>query len=86
MDGTISVPTPNGLPPKATSALSPPDEPPEVNFRFRGLTVRPKTLFTDSAIIIAVGTFVLTYRTAPTFAKMSTSVAFCVAGFCTKDA
>jgi hypothetical protein len=56
----MSVPTPNGLPPKAIKADSPPDEPPEVNFRFRGFRVRPNTLLTVSAIIMAVGTFVLT--------------------------
>jgi len=46
---TISVPTPNGLPPKAIRADSPPEEPPEVVLRFRGLSVRPKVLFTVSA-------------------------------------
>lgn len=56
----ISVPTPSGDPPNAMSADSPPDEPPDVSFRLRGLRVRPNTLFTVSAIIIAVGTFVLT--------------------------
>lgn len=35
-------------------------------------TDRPKRLFTDSAIIIAVGTLVLTYGTAPKLTKSST--------------
>jgi hypothetical protein len=81
---TISVPTPKGLPPNAISADSPPDEPPEVSLRLRGLTVRPNVLFTDSAIIIAVGTFDLQYRTAPSFSSMSTSVALYSAGLFTK--
>lgn len=38
----ISVPMPNGLPCAAIRADSPPDEPPEVSFRLRGLTVLPK--------------------------------------------
>lgn len=46
---TISVPTPKTLPPKVIRADSPPLLPPDVNFRFRGFTVRPNTLFTDSA-------------------------------------
>lgn len=56
----MSVPTPNRLAPNAIKADSPPEEPPEVRLRLRGLTVRPKTLLTDSAIIIAVGTLVFT--------------------------
>lgn len=35
----ISVPMPKGLPCAAIRADSPPDEPPEVRFRLRGLTV-----------------------------------------------
>lgn len=70
----MSVPTPNRLPPNAIKADSPPDEPPEVRLRLRGLTVRPKMLLTDSAIIMAVGTFVLTYRTAPASSKRSIRV------------
>jgi hypothetical protein len=35
----ISLPTPSGLPWKAIRADSPPDDPPEVRFRFRGFTV-----------------------------------------------
>jgi hypothetical protein len=81
----MSVPTPSGLPPKASNADSPPEEPPDVNFRFSGFNVRPKTLFTDSAIIIAVGTFVLQYRTAPSFSSSSTRVALYGAGWSTKD-
>lgn len=54
--------------------------PPEVKFLLRGLTVRPKVLFTLSAIIIAVGTLVLTYKTAPAFLSKSTSVVLYVAG------
>lgn len=49
----MSVPTPNGLPPKAIRADSPPEEPPEVSLRFSGFTVRPKQLFTDSACILS---------------------------------
>ena len=81
----ISVPMPRQLPPKAIKADSPPEEPPEVNFLFKGLTVRPNVLLTDSAIIIAVGTFVLQYRTAPSFSNMSTSVALYLAGFPTSE-
>ena len=36
-------------------------------------TDRPKRLFTDSAIIIAVGTLVLAYGTAPKLIKRSTN-------------
>ena len=82
----MSVPMPSALPPKAIKADSPPLEPPEVSFRFRGFTVLPNTLFTDSAIIIAVGTFVLQYRTAPSFSKISTSVALVEAGWSTNEA
>jgi hypothetical protein len=46
---TMSVPIPRGLPPKAIRADSPPEEPPDVTLRFKGLTVLPNTLFTDSA-------------------------------------
>jgi hypothetical protein len=60
MNIPISDPTPRGLPPNAISADSPPELPPLVVFLFIGFTVRPKVLFTDSAIIMAVGTFVLT--------------------------
>lgn len=35
----MSVPMPNGLPWAAIRADSPPDEPPEVSSRLRGLTV-----------------------------------------------
>jgi hypothetical protein len=35
----MSVPTPRGLPQAAIRADSPPDEPPEVRLRLRGLTV-----------------------------------------------
>jgi hypothetical protein len=56
----MSEPTPSGLPLNAIRADSPPELPPLVVFLFLGFTVRPKVLFTDSAIIIAVGTLVLT--------------------------
>ena len=82
----ISVPTPNGLPPKAMSADSPPDDPPDVRDLLRGLTVLPKTLLMDSAIIIAVGTLVLQYSTAPASSSISTSVLLYVAGLFAKDA
>jgi hypothetical protein len=78
----MSVPTPSGLPPKAIRADSPP---PEVSFRFSGLTVRPKVLLTDSAIIMAVGTLVLQYLTAPSSSSISTSVALYSAGLLTRD-
>ncbi len=38
-DPPMSVPTPSGLPRRAISADSPPDEPPDVKFRFNGLVV-----------------------------------------------
>lgn len=38
----MSVPTPNGLPQAAISADSPPELPPEVRLRLRGLTVLRK--------------------------------------------
>lgn len=81
----ISVPTPRRLPPKAIRALSPPELPPDVNLRFRGFTVRPNVLLTDSAIIIAVGTFVLTYSTAPALLSMSTRTVLYVAGWLTHE-
>ena len=56
----ISVPTPRGLPRNAIKADSPPEDPPEEVRRLRGFVVRPKTLLTVSAIIMAVGTLVLT--------------------------
>jgi hypothetical protein len=43
-------------------------------------------LFTDSAIIIAVGTFVLQYSTAPAFRSRSMSVLLYVAGSLTSEA
>lgn len=42
VDPAISVATPNTLPLIATSAASPPDEPPAVNDRLWGFSVRPK--------------------------------------------
>lgn len=36
-------------------------------------------------IIIAVGTFVLQYRTAPNFSNISTKVALCSAGMFIRD-
>lgn len=45
----MSVPMPSGLPPNAMRADSPPDDPPDVSLRFKGLTVRPNVLLTDSA-------------------------------------
>lgn len=92
---------PKGLPPNAMRADSPPDEPPDVTLRLMGFTVRPKVLFTDSAyiasahrelikscirtIIIAVGTLVLQYRTAPNDSRMSTRVALYSAGSFTNE-
>lgn len=80
----MSVPIPKGDPPNAMRADSPPEEPPDVNFLFRGFKVLPKTLFTVSAIIIAVGTFVLTYKIAPASLSMSTIVELYVAGSLTQ--
>lgn len=45
-----SVPTPSGEPRKATSAPSPPLDPPAVRLVFQGLSVRPKMLFSESAV------------------------------------
>ena len=72
----MSVPTPSGLPPNEIRADSPPEDPPEVKFRFLGFRVLdtqqalstslsyfahlPNRLLIVSAIIIAVGTFVFT--------------------------
>lgn len=39
----MSVPTPSGLPRRAMSAPSPPEEPPGVMYLFHGFVVRPKT-------------------------------------------
>ena len=39
----MSVPTPRGLPCSASSAPSPPEEPPAVIARLYGFVVRPKT-------------------------------------------
>ena len=50
----MSVPTPNGDPPNAIKADSPPEEPPGVSDRFRGFRVRPVVLLIVSGIIIAV--------------------------------
>lgn len=81
----MSVPTPMRLAPNEISADSPPDEPPDVSFRLRGFTVRPKTLLTVSAIIIAVGTLVFTYSTAPPCRRRSVRVLLYVAGSLTSD-
>lgn len=43
------------------------------------ISYRPKTLLTLSAIIIAVGTFVFTYTTAPSLSRISTSEELLVA-------
>lgn len=56
----MSEPTPRGLPLIVMRADSPPELPPLVVCLCFGFSVLPNTLFTVSAIIIAVGTFVLT--------------------------
>lgn len=53
----ISLPIPIGVPLKARSELSPPEEPPLLNRVLYGFVVYPKTLLYVSGIIIAVGTF-----------------------------
>jgi hypothetical protein len=70
----MSVPTPKKLPRKLTSADSPPEEPPDVSLRFRGLHVVPNTLLTVSPRIKVAGTFVLAYRIAPAFRSRVTRV------------
>src|SRR5271169_1405852 len=71
-------------PRKASKAASPPDEPPGDNNRLYGFvyistkkavgsTVLPQRLLKVSAIIIAVGTFVLQYRIAPSSRRIVTN-------------
>jgi hypothetical protein len=55
----ISLPIPNGVPLRANSELSPPEEPPLLSRVLYGLVVYPNTLLYVSGIIIAVGTFLL---------------------------
>jgi len=55
----ISLPIPNGVPLRANSELSPPEEPPLLRRVLYGLVVYPNTLLYVSGIIIAVGTFLL---------------------------
>jgi hypothetical protein len=43
IEPAMSEPMPNGEPPAAISAASPPDEPPEVRAVSHGLAVRPCT-------------------------------------------
>lgn len=81
----MSVPIPIRLPPKASNADSPPDDPPGVRFRLRGFRVRPNKLLTVSGSITAVGTLVLTYSTAPVSKRRSTSVLLNVAGWFAND-
>jgi hypothetical protein len=55
----ISVPTPSTLPLRAISEPSPPVDHPAVNFVLFGFNVPPKTLLSESAVIMVWGTFVL---------------------------
>lgn len=56
IDPAMSVPTPSGEPLKATNAPSPPEDPPAVRVVLWGLSVRPKMLFSESAVYIIVST------------------------------
>ena len=62
-DPAMSVPTPRMEPRILRSAPSPPVEPPAVRDSLLGLRVRPKRLFSESAVIIVWGRLVLTYLT-----------------------
>lgn len=86
LDLPMSDPTPIRLPPKASSADSPPDDPPGVRLRLRGFTVRPKMLLTVSGNITAVGTLVFTYSTAPASTIISMSVLLYVEGLFAREA
>lgn len=72
-----------GLPPMTISADSPPELPPLVVLLLRGFNVLPNMLLTDSAIIMAVGTLVLTYKTAPAFSSVLASSESDFAGWST---
>ena len=50
---------PSGVPLRASSELSPPEEPPLLRRVLYGFVVYPNTLLYVSGIIIAVGTFLL---------------------------
>lgn len=54
MEPAMSVPTPSGDPRNATSAPSPPLDPPAVKLVLWGLRVLPKTLFSESAVYFTV--------------------------------
>lgn len=51
IEPATSVATPNREPRMAMRAPSPPELPPAVRVRRRGLRVRPKTLFSESAVM-----------------------------------
>lgn len=80
IEPAISVPTPSTLPLIAISAPSPPVEPPAVKLVLLGFSVRPNTLFSESAVIIVCGILVLQCITAPRLWRMSTMYALLVAG------
>lgn len=46
----ISVPIPSMLPPEATKAASPPEDPPEIRLTLRAFTLCPKTWLYESDI------------------------------------
>jgi len=54
MEPATSVPTPSGEPLKATSAPSPPLEPPAVRLVLCGFRVRPKMLLSESPVCESV--------------------------------
>ncbi len=80
IDPPMSVPTPSGLPWKASRAPSPPLLPPGLSRRSAGCVVRPIRWLTVSGFMIVCGSEVFTYRTAPWARRPSTRVELWSAG------
>lgn len=75
-----SVPTPSGLPRIATSAPSPPLDPPAVHAMLCGFSVRPKTQLCESRAVSVWGILVLQCSTAPASRRSCVSSDGFVAG------
>jgi len=69
----MSVPTPIAAPSMASSAPSPPEEPPAVCEADHGLHVRPHSGFVLSKASRVCGTFVLAMMMAPALRSVATS-------------